>query len=42
MQKQILMVSETSGLLTGSSLRRKFAAFLEENELFVPDEDDVE
>ena len=42
MQKQALMASETSGLLTGSSLIRKFATFLEENELLLPEEDDVE
>ena len=31
-----------SGLLLGSSISRKFAAFLEENDLFVPDDDDVD
>ena len=31
-----------SGLLLGSNISRKFAAFLEENELFVPDDDDVD
>jgi len=30
------------GLLLGSSISRKFAAFLEENDLFVPDDDDVD
>merc|ERR1711879_710521 len=30
------------GLLLGSNISRKFAAFLEENELFVPEEDDVD
>eukprot|EP00092_Neocalanus_flemingeri_P045604 GFUD01051021.1.p1 GENE.GFUD01051021.1~~GFUD01051021.1.p1 ORF type:complete len:100 (+),score=0.83 GFUD01051021.1:311-610(+) len=30
------------GLLIGSSVSRKFAAFLEENELFVPEDDDVD
>ena len=38
----ILMTIEKAGLLVGSSLSRKFAAFLEENELFVPDDDDVD
>ena len=31
-----------SGLLLGSNISRKFATFLEENELFVPDDDDVD
>ena len=31
-----------SGLLLGSNISRKFAAFLEENELFVPEDDDVD
>jgi len=30
------------GLLLGSGISRKFTAFLEENELFVPDEEDVD
>lgn len=30
------------GLLLGSNISRKFAAFLEENELFVPEDDDVD
>ena len=31
-----------AGLLLGSNISKKFAAFLEENELFVPDDDDVD
>ena len=31
-----------SGLMIGSSISKRFAAFLEENDLFVPDDDDVD
>ena len=30
------------GLMIGSSISKRFAAFLEENELFVPEDDDVD
>ena len=30
------------GLMIGSSISKRFAAFLEENDLFVPDDDDVD
>jgi hypothetical protein len=31
-----------AGLTIGSSISKRFAAFLEENELFVPEDDDVD
>ena len=41
-QKYLLKQKYFSGLLLGSGISRKFAAFLEENDLFVPDDDDVD